>query len=246
MSLKHRQKLPYSLRYRPKIKMIKQILYSILLCSLSFNTFATQTTAAKIRAAVTTFVRNNVELSKDQHISIQTSNIDPRTNFQQCKTFRYYLPAGSVKRNTTVLVTCKESTNFRLYVPVQVQWLIPIVTMSVTGDNGDLLNQSNMQISYLNQNRIYGSYYKQISELLGAKLRRRVGIGRPLTRYDICMVCRGDSVKIVAKKQGLYLSTTGTALTDGIIGDTIRVRNNHSKRIIHAIISAVGQVTVHM
>ena len=61
---------------------------------------------------------------------------------------------------------------------------------------------------------------------------------------DICLVCRNDSVLIRAGQSGLAIVTTGKALSDGAIGDEIRVQNSKSKRIIDGVITAVGEVSV--
>lgn len=226
--------------------MIKQILYSSILLCFSFNILAAESLANKVRQHAAHFVRSQVTAAKEQRIKVSASNIDPRTNFKSCKNFRYYLTTSEVKDNNTVRVTCQEDKSFRLYIPVQVDRLIPVITMKVTADKGDMLESNDLKIAYVNQNHIFGTHYSDKKELLGAKLKRRVNRDRPLTRYDICIVCRGDTVTIEAKGKGLYISTSGTALANGLTGDTIRVRNNQSKRTISAVINAVGQVTVRM
>ncbi|CAG9296118.1 flagellar basal body P-ring formation chaperone FlgA [Celerinatantimonas diazotrophica] len=226
--------------------MIKQILCSIALLFISYNTSATPDIASKLQAQAVAYVKNKVVIKADQRVKVEAANIDPRTNFKSCKNFHYFLTDPQISKHNTVRVTCDEDHNFRLYIPVKVTTLIPIVTMKTTADAGDTIEQSDLKISYLSQNRIFGTHYSHINELLGAKLKRRVNRNQPLTRYDICIVCRGDSVKIVAQGRGLYISTSGTALADGLVGDTIRVRNNQSQRTINAIINSVGKVTVRM
>ncbi|MFM2485055.1 flagellar basal body P-ring formation chaperone FlgA [Celerinatantimonas yamalensis] len=226
--------------------MIKHILCPIILLCLSFNTLAANKTAATIRQQATAFVKNQVSLKPFQRAQVVAANIDPRTNFQQCKTFHYYLTNNEIRKDNTVRVTCDESNNFRLYVPVKVKTLIPVVTMKNTANSGDMLDSSDLTVSYIDQTQIFGSYYSDINSLLGAKLKRRVNRNSPLTGYDICIVCRGDTVKIVASGKGFYISAGGTALADGLVGDTIRVRNNQSQRVITALIKSVGQVMIRM
>ncbi|MFM2482592.1 flagellar basal body P-ring formation chaperone FlgA [Celerinatantimonas sp. YJH-8] len=226
--------------------MIKLIYFAILLCMLSFHTVAQPTVAQKVRAAAEKFVQDNITPKKNQRISVEAVNIDPRTNFEQCQNFSYYLPAGEVKPTTTVRVTCRESAKFRLYIPVRVTWLIPVVTMKRAADQGTTLDQNTLKMGYVDKNKIYGGHYTQINQLIGAKLKKRAQRDEIVNRHDVCMVCRGDSVTIIAKGKGIYLSTTGTALSDGRIRDTIRVKNTQSQRIIRATVTDVGKVSVEM
>ena len=43
---------------------------------------------------------------------------------------------------------------------------------------------------------------------------------------------RGQLVKIVAEKNGIYVETTGRALQNGHVGDIIKVKNIYSKKVI--------------
>ncbi len=45
-------------------------------------------------------------------------------------------------------------------------------------------------------------------------------------------VKRGQLVRIVAEKNGIYVETTGRALQNGRVGDIIRVKNIYSKKVI--------------
>ena len=42
----------------------------------------------------------------------------------------------------------------------------------------------------------------------------------------------------------MSITTKGTALSDGILGEQIKVKNNKSNRIIDAKVSGVGKVLV--
>ncbi|MGI2801365.1 flagellar basal body P-ring formation chaperone FlgA, partial [Photobacterium damselae] len=80
--------------------------------------------------------------------------------------------------------------------------------------------------------------------LFGAKVKRNVKMGEAVQANDICMVCRNDKVVISAGQPGLKIITQGTALSDGTLGEQIRVKNNRSNKIISAQVSAVGEVDV--
>ncbi|MCT7656635.1 flagellar basal body P-ring formation chaperone FlgA [Oceanimonas sp. NS1] len=68
--------------------------------------------------------------------------------------------------------------------------------------------------------------------------------GRPILASQLCVVCKGDRVTIVAQSGGLSIRTDGTAEEDGTFNERIRIRNTRSGREIQARISEAGVVTV--
>jgi flagella basal body P-ring formation protein FlgA len=58
-------------------------------------------------------------------------------------------------------------------------------------------------------------------------------------------VKRGELVKIIAKKDGIYVETTGRALQNGHIGDTIKVKNVYSRKVIEGKVKDEGTVVVN-
>ena len=55
---------------------------------------------------------------------------------------------------------------------------------------------------------------------------------------------RGQLVRIVAEKNGIYVETTGRALQNGRIGDTIKVKNIYSRKVIEGKVKDEETVVV--
>lgn len=58
------------------------------------------------------------------------------------------------------------------------------------------------------------------------------------------LVSNGGEVKLVFSEGGLVIMTTGSALQDGSIGDTVRVRNNDSGVTVSGAVQPDGSVKV--
>ena len=85
------------------------------------------------------------------------------------------------------------------------------------------------------------------SELQNATARRDLRAGEPVLRRSVelpPMVARGHRVTLVAQTRAIRLSALGEALAAGHHGDTIRVRNLDSQKIVTGRI--VGPQTVEM
>jgi flagella basal body P-ring formation protein FlgA len=74
-------------------------------------------------------------------------------------------------------------------------------------------------------------------EVLGKRTRRAIGAKVPL-RADFIelppLVKRGDLVTIIARSNGLKITTLGQVKKKGRLGDRIPVVNLDSKKILHA------------
>ena len=82
-------------------------------------------------------------------------------------------------------------------------------------------------------------------ELLGRSNRSALSPGDVLYRRQLqaeVLIKRQDPVKIVARQGDIELIARGVALTNGVAGETIRVRNNSSGKVLHARVRAAGEV----
>ncbi len=85
------------------------------------------------------------------------------------------------------------------------------------------------------------------SELQNATARRDLRAGEPVLRRSVelpPMVARGHRVTLLAQSRSIRLSALGEALAGGHHGDTIRVRNLDSQKVVTGRI--VGPQTVEM
>jgi flagella basal body P-ring formation protein FlgA len=58
------------------------------------------------------------------------------------------------------------------------------------------------------------------------------------------IIKRGERVMITAAKSGIGIRMNGIAQSDGNRGQVIRVKNQNSERVINAIVTGIGEVTV--
>ena len=94
-----------------------------------------------------------------------------------------------------------------------------------------------------------GSALTDPAQAIGKRLRYPVATGAALNAglLDLPpLVKRGQTVTIVSTGQGLEVRATGEALADGTNGETIRVRNSLTKKIIQATVLEAGLVRVPM
>ncbi|ENO8809284.1 flagellar basal body P-ring formation protein FlgA [Photobacterium damselae] len=228
-----------------RFKFIPSIIGLVSVIFSNNMSFAADIDLETIRHSAEAFVQTQITPPKEGELSIEAAQLDSRLRFSHCsEPLETSLPGKQeINNNATVLVRCNHE-NWQVYVPVRVQLLLPRVVASVPLGRGMVLSPNNLTVALIESRFQRGAIYQSPRALFGAKVKRNVKIGEAVQANDICMVCRNDKVVISAGQPGLKIITQGTALSDGTLGEQIRVKNNRSNKIISAQVSAVGEVDV--
>jgi len=83
------------------------------------------------------------------------------------------------------------------------------------------------------------------SELVGLETRRTLHAGETLRLSDLrrpVMVMRGSTVTMRFEAPGIVLTSSGRAVTEGGLGDTVTIQNPASYRQITGVVVGPGQV----
>lgn len=232
-----------------KCRAFCKLLYSFivfLLFFFSLNAYsATNQQLEQIQKVAENYVLNTFTLPSGGTITANAATLDNRLQVSDCPSgLSAFSPSknGSAS-NVTVLIECKDE-NWRVYVPVRLRVTVPAVTAAYPLTRGQILNQQDVSLSMVDLLRFRQQGFSSINQVVGSKLKRNIPTGNIISNNDICTVCRNERVTIKAIKKGLQITTQGTALSDGVLGEQVRVKNNKSNRIIEATVSASGEVTV--
>lgn len=198
-----------------------------------------------IKEAAESYVETLIFAPTHGKLTVEAGHLDSRLHFTNCPSPLLTTIPGrqNLNKSVTVLVKCEED-QWQVYIPVEIRLMTPIVVAKRPLGRGIIVNESDIIIQLVDSRFQRGRTYASTAPLIGAKVKRVVGIGEPIQSNDICMVCRNDKVVITAGKKGLSIVAKGTALSDGALGEQIKVRNTKSKRIVDATISAVGRVDI--
>ncbi|OXX72787.1 flagella basal body P-ring formation protein FlgA [Vibrio sp. V03_P4A6T147] len=190
-------------------------------------------------------VLETIEWPPSGELNVKAANIDDRIYATDCPTPLSTSSSSSngSASNITVLVECIED-NWKIYVPVRLTISLPLVTVAVPISRGQQITQQDVLITMVDLHRFRRQGFSDINRIVGAKVKKNMRIGDVVEQDDICVVCRNENVMIQAVKQGMIITTKGTALSDGIFGEQIKVKNDKSNRIIDAQVTGIGEVTV--
>jgi flagella basal body P-ring formation protein FlgA len=193
------------------------------------------------------FVLQKLNPNKNKTIVVSTMPIDKRITIPACPTGLTFSASDVAlsQSNVTVKAQCR-SINWYMFLVVKAQETQSVVVISSAVSPGTLLTENNVHIVNMDKKRLRTSTFADINEVLGARIKRRVLPGRPVDPKNLCYVCKGDRVVISAGTTNMQIKTSGEALEDGNMGETIRVKNTRSNKKIHARVTSTGRVEINI
>lgn len=171
-----------------------------------------------------------------------------RVFFQNPKGFTYHLDRLSVDRSNqtyeiTITLTGKDGAtrHDRLSGRYEHYVNVPVITRRLGGEEiitEDMLSWKPIPSAHLRKDTI-----TDMSVLLGKTPKHRLIAQRQIRRRDITLpaiVNEGDLVRIQYRSGNMTLSTVGRALENAAEGQTIRIENIDSQKIIRATVIEKG------
>ncbi len=158
-------------------------------------------------------------------------------------------PTDFVSKRLTVQLSCSSPQSWSIYLIAEIALYKKIVVFSEHLSKGKLIQESDLKIDLVDISDIRESYYKEITPVIGKELKRNIKSGDIVRDALLDMpqvIKRGQIVNLMATSSVISVETTGTALSDGRIGEIIRVKNNRSDRIVSGTVQSNGDVYINL
>lgn len=201
---------------------------------------------ASIQTAAEQHVLNDVN-APNQEINVAAGHIDNRLRLTACnQELDTFAPYG--RRNTsrvTIGVRCNDDDGWTLYVPVTLSVIKEIAVAGRELPRGTILTAADLKLEKRDVARLHRGYIEHPRQAIGKKLKRRLHADAVLTPGQLLIqhaVKKGSQVVIVAEIGGLQVRMNGKALSNGAVGERIKVENNSSSRRIEVTVVASGIV----
>ncbi|MDO6705549.1 flagellar basal body P-ring formation chaperone FlgA [Photobacterium sp. 1_MG-2023] len=151
------------------------------------------------------------------------------------------LPVGYLRRQ----VECQSGSQpWKLNVTAQVRLRIPVIVAATHIRRDTKLSATMLKTQTLTLSRDE-AFATRPEQVLGQRTLRRIRSGQvisPLQLQPLWLVEDGESVMIIASKNGMEASMKGEALQNGVKGEQISVRNSTSGKVIDVIVVDRGKV----
>ncbi|MCE0723085.1 MULTISPECIES: flagellar basal body P-ring formation chaperone FlgA [Legionella] len=231
---------------------MKKCILSVLLFFASTGLHAEAMQSPEILTnKIEQYIRNELSSYKEGIIRVTADKIDSRLNLKACadEQLVVFNPYQSPILNTrTMGIKCQENDNhWSLYVPVKITVLKTIYVAKRALIKGTRLAKDDIYQAEMDVQRLNHGYFTNQDLLIGQICKQNIGPNNPLSPYNIeaaKLINKGEHVSIVASDSNLTVSMDGIALEEGSLGETIKVRNLSSKKIIEAQITDSKKVNV--
>lgn len=190
---------------------------------------------------------NNRLYTQENSLSVRATPIDSRIDIPLCPSGITFNASNEAleQSHITVKAFCAE-TNWYLYLMVKALRMQDVVVLSRAVGPGTILSKNNLSVVKMDKNKLRKSTFSDISEIVGARIKKRIRAGQAIDPNQLCFVCKGDTILITASAGDLKIKTNGIAQQDGNIGDTIKVQNTNSKKLVYAQVVSTREVLVQI
>lgn len=194
-------------------------------------------------------VTDRVNPDGNPNIIVKAMPLDSRIRVTQCQTPLEISmkQRNRITRHFSVKAACTTSeTPWNVYVQVRVYEYIEAVVTTTHVAKGEVITRDMVSMQMIEKSKVRNNGTDAMERLLGGRAMRNISRGYQISGADVCLVCKGDNVAIVAKLNNLSIKTSGTAMENGAFGDTIQVQNNSSERIVKGVIGDLRQIFIKL
>ena len=201
----------------------------------------------QLKQDITQFLAKAYSAPPHQRIDIRVSNLDNRLRLASCASGPAFILQDSSGNggNISVKAECKSGKSWSVHVPVQVNIYreIPVAQGNIA--RGEVISQAHIGFQLVNISSIRQRFLVDTHDIIGKEAKRNISQGEPFKTALLdapTAVKRGELVTLEALAGSIKVSSAGTAMADGRIGQKIRVRNSSSERIISGVVISQGVV----
>ncbi len=214
---------------------------------ISFSALCQSDTHDELEQMIHDYLMNEINPLPDNEVRIKVRDIDERIDIPECGGPFSFSNNGLAQNqsNVSVKVRC-DNTNWYVFAHANVMVIQEVVVSKENLSPGTLLSKRNLEIIEIDKNRLRGSTFSFIEDISGSRLKRRIRAGSIIDGRMLCFVCKGDRVTIAAVSRGLSLKVYGVAEEDGILGDTIQVRNLSSDKLVYGKVASTNEVHINI
>ena len=229
---------------------IRHTCLCILLCTGNSVVFAgTFQSHKSIYQTAKSFISNHVASQHSQRVEIKAGKLDSRLRLKKCNTsLKAFLPKGSREMGkTTVGVKCTGLKPWSLHVPVTISVYKKVLVASRNLQKDEILTKADIKLVKHDLAGLSYGYFESTNSGAGMKIKRRTLSGTVLTPAMLKkpqVIARGQKIAIMAKSGRMEVRMMGKALSNGAVGDRIKVLNMKSRQKLEGIVISSAEVKV--
>lgn len=211
--------------------------------------------AGDIKAQLDSFLEAHqaslkTQFSDESEISHRIIALDSRLTMPDCPTaLAIELTGPKSYGRINAKLSCNSTQPWSIYVPIEIALRQPVVINTEPVRKGERIQASHLQKQLMDIGKIKGHYFSDFEQIIGLEAKRPLKPGQvihsQLLRQPL-LIKRGETVVLSAEAGALSVKTSGIALSDGRLGQQIRIKNKQSKRTVNAQVTGPGTVKTRL
>ena len=214
----------------------------------SANILAMPVDYQRLEKAVTSFIKQqDVHI---ENIQVSLTSLNKQLQLKPCNQSLTVsaAPGARLVGHTSLSVSCASPEPWRIHVAAHVDGTVNVITARHPITRSSMITDDDIAIKTRRHSQLNYGYYSSVQQVRQMIAKRNIKTGQIITPGLLKarkLVLRGQSVTILAQLGNLRLSAKGKALMDGQHGQTIKVKNLKSKKLIYAQVISNGVVKVN-
>ena len=221
---------------------------ALLFClSQSANAQAPIENIEQLRSKVAQFLTDEYTKTQAMKVAVKVGNLDNRLRLAKCDQSPLLVlkdPTNS-GGNINVEASCKGPSAWTILVPALARVYRPVAIASRNLERGDVVNENDLTTDIKDVSDFRMGFCLTPDSIIGKEVKFTINKGETFRTSALdapLVIKRGDTVSMEASAGEISVRTNGTAVSDGRVGQQIRVKNNQSARVINAKVIGPGKV----
>jgi flagellar basal body P-ring formation protein FlgA len=193
------------------------------------------------------FLQEHYQDLPHKRIDISVGNLDSRLKLNPCS-----LPLEMTIQdpehqggNISMQIKCVAQPTWSVHVAAQVliYQQVPVAKRELT--RGEQISADDITNKIINISEIHQSFTTTIEDIIGKQVKRNLAAGEVFkgqSLESLKVIKRGDLVVLEMLTGQIRVSSSATAMSDGRIGEKIKVKNAQSQRIVMGEVMGEGLV----
>lgn len=181
-----------------------------------------------IEHAAYLYVFNEVQANYD-NAQIVMDPLDSRLRLQACdnqlETFSNHGKIGLGKQ--TIGIRCNSPVAWSVYTSAKVKVFRPVVVTTRPLNADHIISKSDLKIQSLDIGSLRKGYINKPQQIIGQQLKYSLAMGTIINSKNLRpqkIIQRGELIMLVATAGQMEVRMSGTALSDGSLGQRVRVK----------------------
>jgi flagella basal body P-ring formation protein FlgA len=159
-----------------------------------------------------------------------------------------FIPGDLIKpgRNS-IGVRCNTANKWSIFTSATIKIYQNVLILVKSIQRGETITNQSLSMERRDISGLRGDYITQIEEAVNKQAIRPMQSGTFLSSRNIAepkIIKRGDKVIISSARTDFSIRMNGTAMMDGVKGQSIRIKNQSSGRILNGTVIEPGLVSV--